>query len=85
MLGLGAPVPHRLQNASFVAKPLTTDLATADYASYMASPDVIRVHSDGRWPIDGFTLQQNLKQAAKLSRRAAHERVDPHRAHSVCP
>ena len=28
MLVLGAPVPHRLQNATFVAKPLTADLAT---------------------------------------------------------
>jgi len=26
----------------------------------MASPDVIRTHSDGRWPLDGFTLAQDL-------------------------
>ena len=39
-----------------VAVPLTIDVAALDYASYMASPDVIRIHSDGRWPVDRFTL-----------------------------
>lgn len=71
MLGPGAPVPHRLRNATFVATPLTTDVATLDYAAYLASPDVVRVHSDGRWPVDGFTLTQDLEQAAK--HQADHE------------
>lgn len=26
----------------------------------MASPDVIRVHSDGRWPVEEFTFADNL-------------------------
>jgi hypothetical protein len=34
------------------------------YAAYMASPAVIRVHSDGRWPVDGFTLEEDRSQAA---------------------
>ncbi|WP_026185174.1 GNAT family N-acetyltransferase [Salinispora pacifica] len=54
-----------------MAKPLTKDVAALDYAAYMASPDVVRVHSDGRWPVEGFTLQQDLKLVAK--HQADHE------------
>lgn len=30
----------------------------------MASPDVIRIHSDGRWPVSGFTLADDISMAA---------------------
>jgi hypothetical protein len=53
--------PEGLRHERFVAVPLTTATAALDYASYMASPDVIRVHSDGRWPVDGFTLADDLE------------------------
>jgi hypothetical protein len=54
-----------------VATPLTADTAALDYAAYMASPDVIRVHSDGRWPVDGFTLDEDREQVAR--HQADHE------------
>ena len=71
MLDTNAAVPSHLMHEAFVATPLTTDLVALDYAAYMASPEVISVHSDGRWPVDGFTLEENGKQAAK--HQADHE------------
>jgi RimJ/RimL family protein N-acetyltransferase len=58
------PIPAGLEHERFVATPLTTDVAALDYASYMASPEVIRVHSDGRWPVDRFTLADDLELVA---------------------
>jgi hypothetical protein len=58
-------------NPAFVASPLTTANVALDYAAYMASPDVIRVPSDGRWPVGGFTLEQDRELAA--AHRAAHQ------------
>jgi Acetyltransferase (GNAT) domain len=71
MLGKNASVPLTLLHEAFVATPLTTDLVALDYAAYMASPEVIRVHSDGRWPVDGFSLEENRKLVAK--HQADHE------------
>lgn len=75
MLDPDAEVPARLEHPRFVATPLTTAVAALDHAAYMASPDVIRAHSDGRWPVDGFTLADDLEliaehQADHQSRRA---------------
>ncbi|HEX6516743.1 MAG TPA: GNAT family N-acetyltransferase [Nocardioidaceae bacterium] len=66
-----AAVPSGLHHERFVATPLTADTAALDYASYMASPDVIRVHSAGRWPVEGFTLADDLELVAK--HQADHE------------
>ena len=52
-------VPHQLIHKDFTAKPLTLSNFELDYAAYVASPDVIRRHSDGRWPVDGFTLAED--------------------------
>lgn len=65
MLIKNAAVPTALRHEAFVATPLTTDLAGLDCAAYMASPDVIRVHSDGRWPVDGFTLEEDRRLIAQ--------------------
>lgn len=65
------PIPSGLHHERFVATPLTAATAALDYASYLASPDVIRVHSDGRWPVEGFTLADDLKLVAK--HQADHE------------
>lgn len=71
MLDANAPVPSGLKHPKFIATPLTPDVAELDYAAYMASLDVIRVHSDGRWPVDGFTLADDLVLVAK--HQADHE------------
>ncbi|WP_122816613.1 hypothetical protein [Nocardioides pantholopis] len=65
MLDDDAVVPSGLRHERFVLTPLTMDTAALDYASYMASPDVIRVHSDGRWPVQGFTFSEDLELVAQ--------------------
>jgi len=65
MLGAHVPVPVGLQHERFVATPLTREVAELDYAAYMASPQVISVHSDGRWPVEGFQLADDLDLVAK--------------------
>ena len=65
MLDDEAMVPTGLLHERFVATPLTTTTAALDYASYVASPDVIRAHSDGRWPIEGFTFSDDLELVAQ--------------------
>ena len=62
MLDEDAVVPPELQHPRFVAVPLTAEVAALDYDAYLASPDVIRAHSDGRWPLDGFTIADDLEQ-----------------------
>ena len=60
VLPANARVPTALEHITFAAVPLTPDVAALDYDAYMSSPDVIRVHSDGRWPVDGFTFECDL-------------------------
>ena len=58
------PIPEELRTSDFLVRPLRASDATIDYAAYMASPDVIRIHSGGRWSTDTFTLAENQQQAA---------------------
>ena len=89
MLDADAEVPAGLEHPRFVATPLTTAVAALDYAAYMGSLGVIRAHSDGRWPVDGFTLADNLElvaghQADHESRRAfAFVLLTPDRTEAV--
>ena len=71
MLNQDVPLPSGLQHEQFVATPLTAATAALDYAAYLASPEIIRVHSDGRWPLEGFTLAEDLELIAK--HEADHE------------
>jgi Acetyltransferase (GNAT) domain len=64
MLRSGATAPTGLRADVFVIEPLTPTNADLDYECYMASPDVIRIHSDGRWQVEGFTLAQDRAMAA---------------------
>ncbi len=59
-----SPIPNELRTADFLVRPLRSADAAIDYAAYMASPDVIRVHSGNRWPTDTFTLAENQQLAA---------------------
>jgi hypothetical protein len=59
MLRNSSEVPQQLIHPDFTAKPLTSSNFELDYAAYMASTDVIQPHSDGRWPVDGFTLDED--------------------------
>jgi len=64
MLNSGAAVPSGLTHSAFLARPLISEDAELDYACYMASLDVIRVHSAGNWPVEGFTLEENRRLVA---------------------
>jgi hypothetical protein len=70
MLADEAVVPERLAVPAFTAVPLSEDNFALDYAAYMASPDVIRIHSHGRWPIEGFSLEAD--RALVTAHRADH-------------
>lgn len=61
-------VPETLRTPDLLARPLRAADAALDYAAYMESPAVIRAHSGGRWPTEGFSLAENTRLAA------AHER-----------
>jgi RimJ/RimL family protein N-acetyltransferase len=71
VLNPATPVPDVLRHERFVALPLSTEHAALDHAAYTASPDVIRVHSDGRWPTEGFTLEDDLELLVR--HEAEHE------------
>ncbi|TQL70206.1 hypothetical protein FB381_4135 [Nocardioides albertanoniae] len=45
---------------AFVLEPLRPDLIDLDTEAYLTSPDVIREHSCGRWPVVGFGREDNL-------------------------
>jgi len=53
------PIPEVLRTADFLVRPLRAADAAIAYAAYMASPEVIRRHSGGRWPTDAFTMAEN--------------------------
>jgi hypothetical protein len=71
VLDPGVVAPVELVHERFVATPLTVTNAALDHDAYMVSPDVIRVHSDARWPHHGFTLADDLQLVAK--HEADHE------------
>lgn len=75
MLDDQAVVPTELRHERFVLTPLTSDTAALDYASYMASPDVIRAHSDGRWPVEGFSFSDDLELIAQHEDDHTHRRA----------
>ncbi len=57
-------VPETLRTPTFVLRPLRVAEAGRDYAAYMSSPEVIRVHSGGHWPVAGFTLADEERELA---------------------
>jgi RimJ/RimL family protein N-acetyltransferase len=74
MIDAKTPVPDELLHHRFIATPLTVDVAELDYASYMASPQVIRTHSDGRWPVERFTFAEDLELIARHQADHEHHR-----------
>lgn len=66
-------VPKALYTEWFTARPLSATYADIDYEAYMASPTVIGVHSAGRWQTEGYTLEENRRQATQhAADHAAH-------------
>jgi hypothetical protein len=71
VLNASKPVPSGLKHPTFSAVPLTVANAALDYVAYMASPDVIRTHSAGRWLVEGLTVAQDRELIA--AHQADHE------------
>jgi RimJ/RimL family protein N-acetyltransferase len=71
VLNASKPVPSGLMHPTFNAAPLTVANANLDYAAYMASPEVIRTHSAGRWPVEGLTVEEDRELIA--THQADHE------------
>lgn len=69
------PVPDRLMHPSFVLRPLDVAAAELDYDAYTNSPDVIAVHSGGRWQVEGYTLADETRELAQHEQRH-HDRQD---------
>lgn len=63
------PIPDSLRAPMFVLRQLTPAVAPLDYDAYIASPDVIRAHSGGRWPVEGWTLDDERRELAAHERR----------------
>lgn len=68
-------VPQTLRTPTFILRQLRQAEAAIDYEAYMASPDVIRTHSGGRWQVDSFTLAQEQHELA-LHEARHHARQD---------
>lgn len=62
-------VPEKLLTTSFMLRPLSKTDAELDYEAYMASLEVIRKHSSGRWPIERFTLAQDRQDLVQHEER----------------
>ncbi|MGF0116718.1 GNAT family N-acetyltransferase [Promicromonospora sp. Marseille-Q5078] len=69
--------------------PLTAALVELDHEAYTASPDVIRLHSAGRWRAEGFTLGEDLELVAahakdhESGRAFTFALLDPRRSRAV--
>ena len=55
-----AVVPETLGTEEFVVRPLRATDVELDYDAVITSRAELRLKSDGRWPREGFTLEENL-------------------------
>jgi hypothetical protein len=55
-----APVPETLETPEFRLRMLRATDVERDYAAVLASREHLLVRSAGRWPREGFTLEENL-------------------------
>lgn len=54
------PVPAGLRTDEFVLRMLSPIDVELDYDAVIASKESLRAYSDGRWPREGFTIEENL-------------------------
>src|SRR3954451_12047175 len=55
-----APVPAELHADEFLLRPLRAADVALDYEAVMATQEVLRRGSGGKWPRPDFTLEENL-------------------------
>lgn len=69
-----APVPAGPRTGEFTLRMLRESDVALDYDAVMASRDLLHLRSGGRWPRDGFTLEENLADL-RMHEREFHERT----------
>jgi RimJ/RimL family protein N-acetyltransferase len=63
-----AVVPESLLTAEFLARPLKATDVELDYDAVISSRAELFLRSDGQWPREGFTLEENLADLIRHER-----------------
>ena len=61
-------VPEILQTGNFIFRPLRASDVELDFDAVVSSSFMLRAWSQSKWPIDGFTLEENLKDLQRHER-----------------
>jgi hypothetical protein len=69
-----ASVPVELRNEEFLLRMLRATDVKLDYDAVIASRAILLVRSTGRWPREGFTIEENLTDLQRHE-RDHHERT----------
>lgn len=69
-----AIAPETLRSEEFLVRPLRAMDVELDYDAVMASRTELRLKSDGRWPREGFTLEENLADLIRHEQEH-HDRI----------
>lgn len=63
-----APVPEALLNEEFLVRPLRATDVALDYDAVITSRAELFLWSEGKWPREGFTLEENLADLVRHER-----------------
>lgn len=63
-----APVPEALKTSEFLLRPLRATDVELDYDAVISSRAELWLRSDGKWPREGFTLEENLEDLVRHER-----------------
>lgn len=63
-----ATVPETLRTEEFLVRPLRATDVELDYDAVIMSRAELLLHSEGRWPREGFTLEENLADLVRHER-----------------
>ncbi len=63
-----ATVPEALRTEEFLVRPLKATDVKLDYDAVITSRAELFLRSDGRWPREGFTLEENLADLIRHER-----------------
>ena len=62
------PIPSELKAAEFILRPLLATDVELDYDAVMSSKEMLRVWEQSDWPVDGFSLADNLEDLERHER-----------------
>jgi hypothetical protein len=63
-----ATIPETLRTEEFLVRPLKATDVELDYDAVITSRAQLLLHSDGRWPRERFTLEENLADLVRHER-----------------